>query len=75
MSTVSRRRLKSILGVGALLGIVLSSTPPSAADGPEPDFGVQPLCKTECPSPDFCIVDCGNGHRYCYQNNVYSGPC
>lgn len=79
MSTVLRSRLKLLLGVAAILGIVLFPQPPSVEaggmgedQGPLPEAGV---CSAPEPQGhDVFYVRCGN---YCwmYQNNAFSGPC
>jgi hypothetical protein len=80
MSTVLRSRLKLLLGVGAILGIVLFSQPPSVGAGVMgEDQGPQPVAGP-CGAPEpqgydgVYYVRCGT---YCwmYQNNAFAGPC
>jgi hypothetical protein len=71
MSTVSRSRLKSLLGVGALLGIALFSQPPSVGAMAE---APAEACTERNLGGGMVMVDCGS-HRWCYQNNVFSGAC
>lgn len=71
MSTISRSRLKLLLGVGALLGVALFSQPKSASALPPGEGGV---CTEAYMGGGVYRVTCGS-YSYCYQNNVYSGPC
>lgn len=74
----SYRRLKFIVGIGALAALALCSPPPTEASLVEPGgtpFGTSGgTCREEYMGPGLYYVYCGD-YCYIYQNNKYSGRC
>ena len=69
MATVSLRRIKYVLGAGAILGISLLPQPPSAVADVEEIVGV---CTEINLGNGYYYVDCGPC-GYIYHNGVYTG--
>jgi hypothetical protein len=72
MLRVSYRRLVSLLGVGAVLGVALVSLPPSAEAMPPGDGGG--TCYERNMGGGMIHVVCGS-YCWAYQNNAFSGSC